>query len=73
METTTIEITTDQKAQLDELRATGQAYKHIIADLIADYSQENKGAIDDYSLEYDDVKAACKAALNDELPEHAFR
>jgi len=25
------------------------------------------------TVSFDDVKAACKAALNDELPEHAFR
>jgi len=71
---TTIQIKSAQKEQLDELkRVDGEAYHSVLAMLIANYNNQDSETIDDYSLEYDDVKAACKAALNDELPEHAFR
>jgi len=36
--TTTIEITAEQKAQLDEIRETGQAYKHALQELIDGHS-----------------------------------
>jgi predicted DNA-binding protein len=54
-DTTTIEITTEQKAQLDNLKATGQAYKHIMSEIIDSYSNKESEAIESYSGNVRDV------------------
>ena len=60
-DTTTIEITDEQKAQLDDLKATGQSYKGVIDSLIEGYQPDGG------SLTYDDVKDACQKAIQEEL------
>lgn len=44
METTTIEISGKQKQALDELKAQGQPYKHIVQELIEHYNQNNESS-----------------------------
>ena len=58
-DTTTIEITDEQKAQLDNLKAPGQSYKGVIDSLI----DQSDGS----SLTYEDVKNACQKAIQEEL------
>ena len=86
-DTTTISITTEQKAQLDEKKQhERESYKSVISRLLGTDpkgSPENPwNAEDDIAdvlaeldgtLTYDDVKAACQAAIRDELPDGVFR
>lgn len=78
-DTTTIEITTEQKQALDDLKAhDSEAYKSVIGKLIAGYSttksEESKPERADASnLTYDDVVSATRKALRDELPDQVFR
>ncbi len=68
-ETTTIEVTKAQKQTLEDLkRDSSESYKSVLQVLIDDYSDKsnNEPAT---QITYDDVKAACSAAVRDELPE----
>lgn len=75
--TTTIEVTDDQKQALDGLKNSDhEPYKSVIGRLIDGHSDGAIGTHNDTpefpevsTLEYDDVKNACAAALRDELPE----
>ena len=80
METTTIEIRTDQKAQLDELKQVdSESYKSVLQRLIEDYrslqesNEANQSGGSDSALNADDVRNACAAALRQELPDGVFR
>lgn len=78
-DTTTIEITTEQKQALDDLKAHDkEAYKSVIGKLIAGYStaksdESKPERADEPQLEYDDVVQATRTALRDELPDQVFR
>ena len=86
-DTTTISITTEQKAQLDERKQhERESYKSVISRLLGENTVGNlepfggevpdiEGALAEFdtSLTYDDVKAACQAAIRDELPDGVFR
>ena len=63
--TTTIEITDEQKAQLDDLKASGQSYKGVIDSLIEGYSKESGSAIEydgDIRERLDSLESAVKEA-----------
>ena len=65
-DTTTIEITDEQKAQLDDLKASGQSYKGLLTELIEGYSKESGSAIEGYDGEIrerlDSLESAVKEA-----------
>ena len=79
-DTTTISITTEQKAQLDDRKQhERESYKSVISRLLDGNVERESGDIEDVlaefngTLTYDDVKAACQAAIRDELPDGVFR
>ena len=65
-DTTTIEITDEQKAQLDDLKASGQSYKGLLTELREGYSKESGGAIEGYDGDIrerlDSLESAVKEA-----------
>jgi hypothetical protein len=55
-DTTTIEITTGQKAELDDLKSHDrEAYKSVIADLLEGYSKPKSDGSSDVSGELADI------------------